>query len=89
MARALAEGVPLIVRPAGTDQGENGARVAWAGAGLMLPRGVFGRRSLRVAVRRVLGDDRFAGRARELAEWSRRNDGAERAAHLVERHARR
>jgi UDP:flavonoid glycosyltransferase YjiC (YdhE family) len=87
VARSLAEGVPLMVRPAGTDQGENGARIAWAGAGLMLPRGVFGRRSLRVAVRRILGNDRFAARARELAEWGRRNDGAARAAELVSRHA--
>jgi MGT family glycosyltransferase len=86
VARALAEGVPLIVRPAGTDQGENGARVAWARAGLMLPRGVFGRASLRLAVRRVLGDGGFAERARALAEWSRLNDGSKHAADVVTRH---
>jgi MGT family glycosyltransferase len=89
VARALAGGVPLIVRPAGTDQGENGARVAWARAGLMLPRGVFGRRTLRLSVRRVLRDGGFAARARELSEWARRNDGAARAAELVSRHAAR
>jgi MGT family glycosyltransferase len=86
-ARSLAEGVPLIVRPAGTDQGENGARVAWAGVGLMLPRGVFGRRTLRLAVRHALGDDRLGARARALADWSRHNDGAARGADLLSRHA--
>jgi UDP:flavonoid glycosyltransferase YjiC (YdhE family) len=86
VAMALSAGVPVIVRPAGADMGENGARVAWAGVGLMLPRGVFGRHSLRVAVRRVLADGRFASRARELAEWSHRNDGAARGAALVDRH---
>ena len=85
VGRTLAAGVPLVIRPAGGDMGENGARVAWAGVGVMLPRGVFGRASLRVAVRRVLGDPRFASRARALANWSRRNDGAHRGAELVER----
>jgi MGT family glycosyltransferase len=86
VARALAAGAPLVVRPAGGDMGENGARVAWAGAGVMVPRGVFGRRSLRLAVRMVLADGRFAAQARALADWSRINDGALRGAELVERH---
>ena len=85
VAMALSAGVPVIIRPAGADMGENGARVAWAGVGLMLPRGVFGTRSLRVAVRRVLADGRFASRARALADWSQRNDGARRGAALVDR----
>ena len=51
---------------------------------MMLPRGVFGTRSLRVAVRRVLADGRFASRARALADWSHRNDGARRGAALVD-----
>ncbi len=85
VAMALSAGVPVIIRPAGADMGENGARVAWAGVGLMLPRGVFGTRSLRVAVRRVLADGRFASRARALADWSQRNDGARCGAALVDR----
>ncbi len=85
LAMALSAGVPVIVRPAGGDMGENGARVAWAGVGLTLPRGVFGTRSLRVAVRRVLADARFASRARALADWSQSNDGARRGAELVDR----
>ena len=82
---ALSAGVPVIIRPAGGDMGENGARVAWAGVGLTLPRGVFGTRSLRAAVRRVLADGRFASRARALADWGQRHDGARRGAALVDR----
>jgi UDP:flavonoid glycosyltransferase YjiC (YdhE family) len=39
---------------------------------------------MRWAVRRLLGDERIAARAREIAAWSSRNDGAERGAVLVE-----
>jgi UDP:flavonoid glycosyltransferase YjiC (YdhE family) len=85
VAMALSAGVPVIIRPAGADMGENGARVAWAGVGLMVPRGVFGARSLRVAVRRVLAEGCFASRAGALADWGRRNDGAQRGAMLVDR----
>ena len=88
VARSLAEGVPVVVCPAGGDQGENGARVAWSGAGLMVPRPLLGARPLRWAVRRVLADPRFAARAREIASWAKENDGAERGADLVERHGR-
>ena len=67
--------------------GENGARVAWAGAGLMLPRTLLAAAPLRWAVRRVLADPRFTARARAIAHWAKENDGAERGAELVERHA--
>jgi MGT family glycosyltransferase len=87
VARSLAEGVPLVGRPAGGDQSENGARVAWAGAGLMVPRPLLGAPPLRWSVRRVLGDPRFAIRAKEFARWAKQNDGAERGAELVEQHA--
>ncbi len=68
--------------------GENGARVAWSGAGLMLPWGLLGPGPLRWAVRRMLADRRFAERARQIADWGRDNDGAERGAELLERYAR-
>jgi UDP:flavonoid glycosyltransferase YjiC (YdhE family) len=87
VVRALAEGAPLVVRPAGGDMGENGARVVWAGAGLMLPRPLLTPAPLRWAVRRVIGDPRFAERAQAIAAWRRKNDGAALGAALVERHA--
>ncbi len=52
--------------PAGADTAENGARVTWAGAGLMLPPRLLGASTLRRAVRRLLADPRFARRAREI-----------------------
>jgi UDP:flavonoid glycosyltransferase YjiC (YdhE family) len=42
---------------------------------------------MRWAVRRVLADPRFLARARAIAHWATENDGAERGAELVERHA--
>jgi UDP:flavonoid glycosyltransferase YjiC (YdhE family) len=89
VARALGDGAPLLICPAGGDQPENGARVAWAGAGLMVPRPLIGPRSARWAVRRLLADGRFAARAREIAGWGHQNSGPARGAELVERFALR
>jgi MGT family glycosyltransferase len=88
VARGLAHGVPVLVCAKGGDMAENGARVAWAGAGLMLPRPLLRPTPMRWAVRRILADGRFAERARAIAAWSRDNDGAARGAELVERLAR-
>ena len=85
--RALAEGVPVLSCPAFGDMAENGARITWAGAGLMLPRPLLGPRALRAAARRILRKPRFAERAGELAAWNAANDGAKRGAELVEQHA--
>ena len=84
VARALGAGVPVICCPAVGDMTENGARVAWAGAGLMVPWRLTGVASLRAAVRRALSDPGLGARAGEIGDWSRRNDGAARAAELVE-----
>jgi MGT family glycosyltransferase len=84
VARALAAGVPVLCCPHVGDMAENSARVAWAGAGLMLPWRLLGTGPLRVAVRRILSDRSFAQRTGEFARWSAANDGAERGAHLVE-----
>ena len=82
--RALASGVPLVACPAAGDMAENAARVAWAGAGVSLPRRLVSERGIRLAVRRVLAEPRYATRARELADWASRNDGAEHAADVLE-----
>jgi UDP:flavonoid glycosyltransferase YjiC (YdhE family) len=89
VARALSEGVPVLVCPAGPETAENGARVAWAGAGSMLPARLRAPGSVRWAVRRLLSDPRFAQRAREIAAWGREHDGAAQGADLVERYAPR
>jgi UDP:flavonoid glycosyltransferase YjiC (YdhE family) len=88
VARALSAGAPVVCSPAGGDMAENGARVAWAGAGLMLPGRLLGPGALRTVVRHALDRPGLAARAREIAAWGREHDGAERAAVLVEELAR-
>jgi UDP:flavonoid glycosyltransferase YjiC (YdhE family) len=83
VARALAEGVPVLVCPAIGDMAETGARVAWAGVGLMLPGRLLGPGPLRWAVRRVLKDPGFAERAQEIMAWREGSDGAIRGTEFV------
>lgn len=84
VVRALASGAPVLAVPHSGDMGENAARVDWAGVGARLPWGLLSPRTLRWALRRVLASPSMAARARELAQWAAANDGASRAAELVE-----
>ena len=88
VVRALSLGAPLLACPAVGDMGENGARVAWSGAGLSLPRRLMSPRAIRLAARRILGDPTYRERADAIQQWSKENDGAERAAELCEQVAR-
>jgi MGT family glycosyltransferase len=83
VARALADGVPVLVCPAIGDMAETGARVAWAGAGLMLPPRLLGASTLRIASRSILREPRFAARAAGIGADDR--DGALLGAESVER----
>jgi UDP:flavonoid glycosyltransferase YjiC (YdhE family) len=87
VVRSLAGGVPLLVCPAMPDDAEHGARVAWAGAGLMVPGRLATPATIALAADRILADRKYVRRAREIAAWARGNDAAGRAADLVERHA--
>jgi UDP:flavonoid glycosyltransferase YjiC (YdhE family) len=84
LARALACGVPVVACPHAGDMAENAARVRWAGVGVSLPRRFHTARGVRLAVRRLLADSRYAERARVLRDWSDRHDGAAAAADTVE-----
>jgi UDP:flavonoid glycosyltransferase YjiC (YdhE family) len=84
LVRSLASGVPVVACPAAGDMAENAARVAWAGAGVSLPRRLVTPRGIRLAVRRLLGDGSYGERARELREWAELSDGAAGAALEVE-----
>jgi MGT family glycosyltransferase len=86
VARALAAGVPVLCSPHVGDMAENAARVAWAGAGLMLPWRLLGVAPLRWASRHLLIDPSFRNRAEDLAAWTRANDGARVGAGIVEAH---
>jgi UDP:flavonoid glycosyltransferase YjiC (YdhE family) len=85
IARALSSGCPVLACPVAGDMNENAARIAWAGAGLRLPRRFIAPRPLRLATERALADPTIRARARELGEWCSANDPAQRAAALVER----
>jgi UDP:flavonoid glycosyltransferase YjiC (YdhE family) len=84
VARALGAGTPVLCCPAVGDMAENGARVQWAGAGLMLPWRLTRPGPLRVSAKRLLSDASFTVRAGEIAAWAKSNDGADRGAELVE-----
>lgn len=84
VARALGAGVPVLACPAVGDMAENGARLAWSGAGLMLPWRLARPGPLRWAVRRLLSGPSFALRAESISAWSVANDGGEHAAQLIE-----
>jgi UDP:flavonoid glycosyltransferase YjiC (YdhE family) len=84
VVRALASGVPVVSCPAVGDMAENAARASWAGAGIRLPRRLQTARGIRLALRRLLADDRYARRAQELRSWAETHDGAAAAAREVE-----
>jgi UDP:flavonoid glycosyltransferase YjiC (YdhE family) len=85
MVRALASGAAVVACPFAGDMAENAARLAWAGAGVRLPWRLATPRGVRLAVRRALEEPAIGERAGRLAAWAAANDGAERAADLVER----
>ena len=66
--RALSTGIPLVVAGNTEDKPEVAARVAWAGAGIDLSSGTPTPKAIRAAVREVLGDGRYMGRARD-SRW--------------------
>ena len=84
LVRALSCGVPVVACPVAGDMNENAARLAWAGAGVRLPRRFISARPLRLAVERVIGESSIHARARELADWTSSHDAGVRAAQLVE-----
>jgi MGT family glycosyltransferase len=84
LMRALESGCAVVACPAAGDMAENAARVDWAGVGVRVPRRFTTPGPLRLAVRRALRDGALRARARELAAWAAGNDGAARAAELVE-----
>lgn len=87
LARALASGCGLVIVPAGGDMNENAARVDRLGLGVRLPPRLAGPRAIALAVRRALADPAIRVRAERLRLWAAANDGAARAAELVERFA--
>ena len=84
VCRALGAGVPLLISPAVGDMAENGARVQWAGCGLMLPARLRRPRSLRWVVRELLAEPAYRERAEAIAAAHEPDSGAERASDEIE-----
>jgi MGT family glycosyltransferase len=84
LGRALTSSCPVLVVPHSGDMPENGARVAWAGAGRHLAWPLLSARTLRRAVRAALADASLAAQASRLAGWVAEHDPVARAADLVE-----
>jgi UDP:flavonoid glycosyltransferase YjiC (YdhE family) len=89
VAQALRAGTPIIACPAGGDMGETGARLAWAGVGVSLPRRLTTARGIRLAVRRVLAEEGYARRAAEFRRWMNRHPPGDAAARGLEQSVRR
>lgn len=68
--KALFAGLPLVVVPLGRDQFDNAARVAHAGAGVIVKPSARAS-TLREAIARVLGDPSYRIAARRLADAMR------------------
>jgi UDP:flavonoid glycosyltransferase YjiC (YdhE family) len=85
LVRALSSGCAVVACPAVGDMSENAARLAWAGAGVRVPRRFTSPRVLRLAVERALNEQSIRARAGELAAWSSGHDAGAAAALLVER----
>jgi UDP:flavonoid glycosyltransferase YjiC (YdhE family) len=88
LARALVSGCPVLAVPHSGDMAENAARADWAKVGVRIPWGLLSPRTLRLAVNRALSNPALRTRAEELARWAATNDGAMRAAELVEQMVR-
>jgi MGT family glycosyltransferase len=81
---SLERGVPVVVLPVTYDQPGVGARVEWAGVGRSIPVGRLTVGRLRDAVRDVLGDPAYRGRAGALRSEIEGADGLNRAADAIE-----
>ncbi|MCB0862009.1 MAG: glycosyltransferase [Solirubrobacterales bacterium] len=84
VARALAEGVPVLTCPAAGDMNETAARITWAEVGRSIRWSLTGPRSLRWAVGEILGEPVYRVRAGQIAAWHAGHDGPARGADLVE-----
>lgn len=84
VARALAEGVPVLTCPAAGDMNETAARITWAEAGRSIRWSLTGPRTLRWVVAEMLAEPVYRVRAGQIAAWHRRHDGPAAGAGLVE-----
>ncbi|KAI1138367.1 glycosyltransferase family 1 protein [Hypoxylon sp. FL0543] len=70
----IANGVPMVVAGEGMDKTENSRRVAWAGIGVDLRCAQPSAEQVREGVERVIQDEQFTRRVRELQKESKDMD---------------
>jgi UDP:flavonoid glycosyltransferase YjiC (YdhE family) len=85
---ALGHGVPLVVAGTTEDKPEIAARVAWSGAGINLRTRTPSAAQVRDAVRTLLDDAAYRGRAHAIRDSYAAHDAPTRAADLIEMVAR-
>jgi zeaxanthin glucosyltransferase len=81
---ALSRGVPMVAMPRGGDQAGMAARIEHSGAGLCTSLRRTRPEVLRGMVQRVLSEDEFRRRARELGHAMTAAGGVQRAAEITE-----
>jgi zeaxanthin glucosyltransferase len=81
---SLSNGVPMVAIPIANDQPGVAARLAWTGAGEVVPLSRLKVPRLRAAIQRVLTEDSYKNNASRLQEAIRRAGGVSRAADIVE-----
>ena len=82
---SLAVGVPVVAIPIANDQPGVAARLAWSGAGAVVPLRQLTASRLRAAIERVLADGAVRTQAQRLQAAIQRAGGVGRAADLIER----
>jgi len=81
---SLTNGVPMVAIPIANDQPGIAARIAWTGAGEVVPLSQLSVPRLRAAIQRVLTEDSYKNNASRLQEAIRRAGGVGRAADIIE-----
>lgn len=82
---SLSNGVPMVAIPIANDQPGIAARIAWTGAGEMLPLGQLSISRLRHRLERVLAEDSYKNNALRLQEAIGRAGGVGWAIEIIER----
>ncbi|MGB3650694.1 MAG: glycosyltransferase [Rivularia sp. (in: cyanobacteria)] len=81
---SLTNGVPMVAIPVANDQPGIAARIAWTGAGEVIPLGKLSVERLRKAVKGVLTEDSYKKNALRLQEAIKLAGGVNKAADIIE-----
>ncbi len=80
----LANAIPMVAIPIANDQPGVAARIAWAGAGEIVPLKKLNRERLQQAIKEVLTQDTYQKNALRLQEAIKNAGGVTKAADIVE-----